>query len=73
VPTFTANDVVWVLVGDTYHRGRVRYARMAPPNFTAAEAYSVYLDEHDPGYFGTIAPADTVLSDAEYKERNNGC
>jgi hypothetical protein len=29
VPTFTANDVVWVLVGDTYHRGRVRYARMA--------------------------------------------
>ena len=41
--------------------GEVIYRRMAPPDYSRPECYSVLLDcERRPGYSGTIFPADKV-------------
>lgn len=48
--------------------GTIVYKRMAPPNYSVAEAYSVCLDSKKaaselppfPSYTGTMLPADQV-------------
>jgi len=61
--TFEPKDRVKVLVGEEYCSGSVNYVRMAHPNYSTPEVYSILLDKHfgRNGYSGSIYSADKVF------------
>jgi hypothetical protein len=59
--TFLKGDRVMTPIG----AGAIAYARMAPPDYSTAEAYSVVLDDqrNRPGYTSTLFAAEFVTAD----------
>ena len=59
---FLKGERVLVSIGHEGIYGTVVYSRMAPPQYSIPEVYSVRLDTkiHDPSYSGTIVRASQV-------------